>query len=49
MANLFAGSNIPNFAPEASAATFAFFERVPALSSDLANDRDNNGSLVISQ
>jgi hypothetical protein len=49
MTNLFAGSNIPNFAPEATFATFAFFEKVPALSSDLVDDRDNNGSLLISQ
>jgi hypothetical protein len=49
MANLFAGSSIPNFAPAASVAIFAFFEKVPALSSDFLDDRDNNGSLVISQ
>jgi hypothetical protein len=49
MSNLFAGSSIPNFTPAATVSMFAFFEKVPALSSDLGDDRDNNGSLVISQ
>jgi hypothetical protein len=48
MTNLFAGSNVPNIVPAAAAATFSFFEKVPALSSDLLDDRDNNNSLVIS-
>jgi hypothetical protein len=49
MANLFAGSSIPNFVPATTVTILAFLEKVPALSSDLVDDRDNNGSLVISQ